>query len=410
MLIGRNVHSASNGTIRKICTCTYRKNTNNSVGGTVLVSVPITKNGREMNDDWLIDSHKLTLHPARVAQWLEADTWEKAKKVYPIYWEITTSAACNHRCTFCSTDAIGYPAILMDEKILIERMKEAQMLGVKSVMFGGTGEPLVHKRIPDICAGAREAGLDYAFTTNGVLMLQKNSLPKNGLLGSTWIKVSLNAGTRDGYAAIHRTDAKDWDQVWAAIKVMVAMRNTTGSKTTIGVQCVILPENAYDMGDLARLCIESGVDYLVLKPYSQATFMLSHAYENIDYSKMREYLQSVTELSTKTFKVIYRHNAVTNEITKKHGFDKCRATPFMWIYSMADGRVFTCSAHLLNERFCIGNLNEQTFQDIWEGEKRRENWELMKEFDIKQCRLSCRMAGPNKYMQQLTTQQHVNFI
>ena len=361
-------------------------------------------------DEWGIDSHKLHLHPERVAQWLEADTWEKAKRVYPIYWEITTSAACNHRCVFCSTDAIGYPAILMDKDILIERMREAKSLWVKSVMFGGTGEPLVHKRIPDICAGAKQAGLDYAFTTNGVLMLDNNGLVKPGLLGATWIKVSLNAGTRDGYAAIHRTDAKDWDRVWAAIRTLVVMRNSTSSKTTIGVQCVILPENAYDMKNLAELCIEAGVDYLVLKPYSQATFMLSHKYENVDYSKMREFLQSVTELSTKTFKVIYRGTTMNIEITKKHGFDKCRATPFMWCYSQADGRLFTCSAHLLDDRFCIGNLNENTFQELWEGEKRRENWELMKKFDIKQCRLSCRMAGPNAYMQQLKQQPHANFI
>lgn len=363
-------------------------------------------------DEWRIDGSKLDLHPERVAQWMAAgDDWEMAKKVVPIYWEITTSAACQHRCTFCSTDAIGYPPILMDKDILIARMKEAKELGVKSVMFAGTGEPLVHKRIPDICAGAIAAGLDYAFTTNGVLMLKNNGLPMIGLLGATWIKVSLNAGTRESYAKIHRTDEKDWDKVWAGLKVLVAMRGTTGSKTTIGVQCVVLPENAYDMGFLAQRCIDAGVDYLVLKPYSQATFMLSHTYENIDYTEMREFLQGVTEMSTKTFKVIYRHNAISEEIGKKHAYDKCRATPNFWVYSMADGRVFTCSAHLLDERFCIGNLNENTFQEIWEGDKRKENWRLMREeFDIKQCRLNCRMNGPNKYLHSLTHTPHATFI
>ena len=361
-------------------------------------------------DEWRIDGSKLEFHPERVAQWLDATTWEKAKTLYPLYWEVTTSAACPHRCTFCSTDAIGYPAILMDEKILGERIAEAKSLGVKSVMFGGTGEPLVHKRITDICKACLDTGMDYAFTTNGVLLLQKNSLPRIGLLGATWIKISLNAGTRDSYAQIHRTDAKDWDRVWAGIKTLVKVRNTTGSKTTIGVQCVVLPENVYDMKHLAQLCIDAGVDYLVLKPYSQATFMLSHKYENVDYSAMRSYLQSVTEFSTKDFKVIYRGNAINEEIGKKHAYDKCRATPNFWTYSMADGRVFTCSAHLLDDRFCIGNLNESTFQEIWEGDRRRENWEMMQEFDIKKCRLNCRMNGPNKYLHQLIHQPHKSFI
>ena len=354
-------------------------------------------------DTWGIDSSKLHLHPHWVAKWLDAgDDWNKIKKIVPLYWEITTSAACQHRCTFCSTDAIGYPPILMNKDILRDRLFEAKQLGVKSVMFGGTGEPLVHKRISEITNSAADAGLDVAFTTNGVLL--DKLLPVDRC---TWIKVSLNAGTRDSYSAIHRTDVEDWDKVWGAIRNAVARKGNC----TLGVQCVVLPENAYDMGNLADLCIEAGVDYLVLKPYSQATFMLSHTYENIDYSKMREYLQSVVSKSTKTFKVIYRGNAINEEISKKHAYDKCRATPTAWVYSMADGRLFTCSAHLLDERFCIGNLNENSFQEIWEGEKRRANFEMMRDtFDIKQCRLNCRMNGPNKYLHQLTHQVHQNFI
>jgi cyclic pyranopterin phosphate synthase len=352
-------------------------------------------------DDFGIDSHKLHLHPHRVAQWLDADTWEKAKKVYPLYWEITTSAACNHRCTFCSTDAIGYPAILMESQILKERMREAKQLGVKSVMFGGTGEPLVHKNISAIAKNAWEWGLDVAFTTNGVLL--HKLVPADVC---TWIKVSLNAGSRESYAAIHRTDAKDWDKVWANLRDLVKRKG----KCTVGVQCVVLPENYQEMRNLALLCIDAGVDYLVLKPYSQATFMLSHQYENVDYSAMRGELKEVVKLSTKAFRVIYRGNAISEEITKQHTYDKCRATPNFWVYTMADGRVFTCSAHLLDERFCIGNLNENTFQEIWEGEKRRENWEEMQGFDIKQCRLNCRMNGPNKYLHQIKHQSHINFI
>jgi cyclic pyranopterin phosphate synthase len=354
-----------------------------------------------VEDDWNIDSHKLHYHPARVAQWLEADTWEKASKVYPLYWEITTSAACNHRCTFCSVDAIGYPAILFNSDILIERMKEAQALGVKSVMFAGTGEPLVHKRISLITEAAHGHGLDVAFTTNGVLLDRLEPVDK-----CAWIKVSLNAGRQETYAAVHQTDAKDWDKVWSGIRNAVKRKGNC----TIGVQCVVLPENVYEMRELATHCLEAGVDYLVLKPYSQGTFSITHKYEGTDYKAMRSYLEGVREFSTKTFKVIYRSDSVNQEITGKHSYDKCRATPVFWTYAMADGRMFTCSAHLMDERFCIGNLNELTFKQLWEGEGRRQQWELMKSFDIKQCRLNCRMDKQNRYLADITRTAHVNFI
>lgn len=350
-------------------------------------------------DSHRIDSHKLHLHPQRVAQWMEADTWEKAKKVYPIYWEITTSAACNHRCTFCSVDAIGYPAILMNKFDLIQAMKEAQRLGIKSVMFAGTGEPLLHKQINEIVYAATDFGLDAAFTTNGVLLDRLDCIDR-----CSWIKVSLNAGTPETYAKIHQTDIKDWDKVWDGIRSAVKRRGNC----TIGVQCVVLPENFLEMGNLAWLARDAGADYLVLKPYSQGTFSIVQ--REINYKEMEDELEAVLQFSTPAFQVIYRKNAIKQE-SEQHHYDKCRATPFFWVYSMASGDVFTCSAHLLNREFCIGNLNQNTFQEIWEGEGRRKNWELMKSFDIKQCRKNCRMNQANIYLDELERGvPDVNFI
>ena len=350
-------------------------------------------------DKYRIDGTKIHYHPERVAQWMGADTWEKAKKVYPLYWEITTSAACNHRCTFCSVDAIGYPAILIDAYVIGQAIREAKHLGVKSVMYAGTGEPLLHKRINSIVEAVHLMGMDQAFTTNGVL-LDKLQYPEL----CSWIKISLNAGTKESYAKIHQTEEKDWDKVWDNIAGLVKRRG----HCTVGVQCVVLPENYKDVSNLAGLSRENGVDYLVLKPYSQGTFSIVQ--RKIDYKEMEDELQAVRQFSTPTFQVIYRENAVKREV-EEHHYEKCLATPFMWVYSMADGRVFTCSAHLLDERFCIGNLNTQSFQEIWEGEGRRKQWELMKEFDIHNCRKNCRMETTNQYLDQIKHGiPHQNFI
>jgi cyclic pyranopterin phosphate synthase len=355
-----------------------------------------------MSDTYRIDGTKIHFHPRHVAAVIEADTWDKARKVAPLYWEITTSAACPHRCTFCSTDAIGYPAINMDAEILMHRMREAANLGTKSVMFAGTGEPLLHKKIDAINESAVNDGLDTAFTTNGVLLHKLETLAI-----TKWVKISLNAGTRESYAAIHRTDEKDWERVWANIKEGAKRKG----KCALGVQAVVLPENVYDMGKLALLTKDAGADYLVLKPYSQATFMLSHEYEGINYREWENWLTRVAqEHSSPDFEVIYRANAMRQE-GEGHRYDKCRATPMTWVYSMADGRVFSCSAHLLDERFCIGNLKQQTFQEVWHSEERRQNWELMQSFDVKQCRLNCRQNHANIYYDQLISGvPHQNFI
>lgn len=331
------------------------------------------------------------------------DGWESAKDVYPIYAEITTSAACPHRCVFCSTDAIGYPAINIDADILRDRLQEMGWLGVKSVMYAGTGEPLLHKKINRIVGDSRAAGLEVAFTTNGVLLHKLDAIAE-----CSWVKISFNGGTRENYAEIHRTSPKDWDSIWRHLPGVVARKG----KCALGMQAVVLPENYKTMDNLARLAKDAGVDYFVLKPYSQATFSIVQR-DDIDYRVMEgELLGLPDKYDTDTFKVIYRANAIAQEREKKHKYSKCNATPFFWVYFMANGDVFTCSAHLLDERFKIGNINEQSFSEIWTGERRHENWKLMKEtFDVKECRLNCRQNANNVFLDQLANGiPHQSFI
>ena len=230
----------------------------------------------EMQDALLIDSHKLHFHPERVAQWLEGkDDWEKAKKLYPIYLEISPVGVCNHSCSFCGIDYIleanreagNYPKL--DLEIWKDRAAEMGTLGIKSFMFAGEGEPLLHKQINEMGTAATHAHIDVAFTTNGVL------LNKLDLACLSWVKVSVNAGTRETYAKVHRTKEKDWDTLWANLRDAAKRKGNC----TLGVQMVCLPENAGEEKALQALCDDAGVDYLVLKPYSQHKMSITKQYE-----------------------------------------------------------------------------------------------------------------------------------
>ena len=364
-----------------------------------------------MNDKFAIDSHKMSLHPIRVAKWMEADNdWEKLKKIYPIYVEISPYGGCNHRCTFCALDYMGYENIGLDFDTLKNTLSDMAEHGVKSVMFAGEGEPLLFKNLDLIVEHCSSVGIDTSLTTNFV-PLNKKAVQRY-VENCSWIKVSLNAGTAKTYASIHQTNEIDFNRVISNLEFALEHKKKYNLKCTIGVQMLLLPENKDEAVLLAKKCKSIGVDYLVIKPYSQHLSSKTTKYKDIDYSKMLDIKDEVYSISDENFSVIFRINTMKKYIEKKQPYSICHSTPFFWGYIAADGKVFGCSAYLGDDRFCYGNIYENKFSQIWEGDKRKKSYDFIQnELDIKNCRVNCRMDEVNRYLWRLKNPQgHDNFI
>ena len=364
-----------------------------------------------MTDPNRIDGHKLMFHPERVADWKSGrDDWGKAKNIYPIYVEISPMGACNHRCTFCAVDYIGYQNRSLDVDTLKKSLTDMALLGVKSVMFAGEGEPALYKSLPEVLDLCSSVGIDASMTTNMVPFTKNNvdSFLKN----CQWIKASINAGTRETYAQVHQCDPLDFDRVLKNMELAVETRAKNGYSCTLGAQMVLLPENSDEACVLGEKLKSLGVDYLVIKPYSQHSSSTTRQYENIDYEQNLSLEDDLAKLNGDGFSVVYRKLTIQRAIAQEYDFTVCHSTPFFWAYIMASGDVYGCSAYLEDERFCYGNLSEHPFQEIWEGEKRRKNFHFVKdELDIKECRMNCRMWAINQYLWELNhPEPHSNFI
>ena len=354
-------------------------------------------------DRYRIDSHKMMYHVSRVNDWL------RGENIYPIYAEISPSGTCNHRCIYCALDFMEYQTRFLDKELLKDRLSEMALLGVKSVMYAGEGEPLLHRDIGEIINHTKKVGVDVAITTNGVLL--KEGLVESTLENITWIKVSINGATRETYAEIHQTTPDNFDRVIKNMSYAARIKQDKGYKCALGMQLILLPENCHEVILLAQEAKEIGMDYLVIKPYSQHPLSKTTKYKDIKYSEYLHLSDKLNSFKDDKFSVIFRINTMKKWDEGRRNYRHCLALPF-WSYIDAGGTVWGCSAYLNDERFSYGNIYENTFKNIWESEKRRMavRW-AEDELDTKQCRVNCRMDEINGYLWDLRhPPEHVNFI
>lgn len=353
-----------------------------------------------MAENIRMDSHKLIYHPDAVARWM------KGENIYPIEIEISPSGACNHRCVFCAVDYIGYQPDFLDRNVILRDILQMSHKGLKSVICSGEGEPLLNKDMPDIANGIKACGVDVAMSTNGVLFTKEKAI--DCLKAFTWVRFSVASMKEESYDEIQRGQAGDLEKVKTNLEDIVKVKRDQGLTTTLGVQCLLLPDNANQLPDMAKQLRDIGVDYLTVKPYSQ--HLHSENTFQINYNQMMELEQEVKGYSTENFSVYFRTNAM-QKVHHEKCYQQCYGLPFM-THIDARGNVWPCVAHIGTKEFCYGNIYERTFEEIWEGEKRQEVIRKFNLLDInKVCREACRLDEINKYLAELKHPgEHVNFI
>jgi len=353
-------------------------------------------------DEFRIDSHKLMYHVDRVRD------WDIGKNIYPLYIEISPYGGCNHRCIFCALDYLEYKPQMLDTKVLKRFLKDVAKKGVKSIMFAGEGEPLLHKDIAELIMYAKDQGLDIAITTNGVFL--NKALLENILPRLSWLRMSLNAGTAKNYAFVHKTRSEDFNKVIGNIKEAVKLKKKKKISCAIGVQFLLINENYKEVVELADILKKIGADYLIVKPYSQHPQSRNRLGSGLHYDKLLNIEGRLKEYDRGGFQVIFRKQAMLH-IQDKKPYEKCLGLPF-WTYLSSWGDLYACSAFLGDKRFCYGNIYKGPFGKAWNGEKRKKIMGMMdRVWDIKNCREACRLDAINRYLWELKNPPlHVNFI
>jgi len=352
------------------------------------------------NDKFKINGHKLVYHIPHLYEWI------KGENIYPIYVEIGLYGECNHRCIFCAFDF--FTSGTLETACLKKFVKQAAKKKVKAILYSGEGEPLLHNNSTNIVRFTKRIGIDVALSTNGVMLDKRESEKILGCL--TWLRVSLNAGSPKTYAFIHGTKKKDFNTVIDNIKEAVKIKDRNKYSCTIGVQFLLIPQNYKEVANLVNILNDLGVDYLVVKPYSYHPSSINKINYDFNYKNLFYLEEKLTKYSKGNFQVIFRRHAM-EKINRKKPYERCLSLPFA-THVTSKGDIYPCNFFVGKKDFSFGNICEETFEEIWEGDRRNRIMDrIHTKWNVEDCRDACRFDEINRYLWDLKNPvDHVNFI
>ena len=311
----------------------------------------------------ILDNHKLNYHFDRVR------AWEAGEKVAPVSVDMALTRSCGAMCQFCYA-MVQEPQerraiTIRDSLNLLDDFKE---IGVRGVSLISDGESTLSPAYVPFVEHAGNIGIDVGNATNawdwGPEKVDR-VLPH-----LSWVRFTVAAGTPSRYAEIMYKDSTHtevFDNAIQNIRYAVALKKRLGLKVTLGIQMVLMPEFRDEIIPFAKLGVDLGVDYAVIKHCSDD----EEGSLGVDYSKyesMYEDLNAAESLSNSATKIIVKWSKIFDggvpEYTEMWG-------PRFLLQISGSGLVAP-SGMFFNAKFSklhIGNFTETRFKDIFSSKR-----------------------------------------
>lgn len=349
----------------------------------------------------------------------------------PNFVQIDLTNNCNNDCIGCWCNS----ALLEEKKIspevkqqtlpykrVINLVDELYRMGVRHIYYAGGGEPFMHPQIMEILAYTKKKGFECFVNTNFTLVDEKRAKELVDL-GVDSLTVSIWAGSAGVYAATHPNKGEDtFDKIRETLKFINIIKRTF---PVIKIYNVIFNMNYHELDNMFEFCLDTKsemVEFTVIDTIPGKTdklllndkerqflyeqcIRLKEKYINLEFKDkiklfgFEEFMRRISNIDAKNAK--YDSNII--------GAIPCYAG-WAFVRILADGNVNSC---LKSHRFPVGNILNENFRTIWNGQLQRRFREKTLQFDKSEpffsfigndensrigCYKSCDNLGHNRYM------------
>jgi radical SAM protein with 4Fe4S-binding SPASM domain len=319
---------------------------------------------------------------------------------FPIMIQLPTGTRCNIRCRFCTDRSgikanSGYNDLSFNEcsSIIENGAWGNALVRVESIDLYGWGEPLVnpdYEKIFDYLVG-KFPGLGINISTNGILFNEKWS-EKIVAVDHSIVNFSVNAATKGTFRNLQNSN--QFDQVVTNIGRLTDFREKNGKKNPyVSLSYVATTENIMELpqfinlaADLKADCVKVQ-DVIIINKESERLSLTNEpdlAYSMSTMAKEQAKLRKMQTWFFVTHLVDYFQNSQIQKAENNHfahnvisekqivpspyfSSDDC-FDPWEMFQVSANGEVWPCCQFQNLPEYSLGNIFEQSFQEIWNGE------------------------------------------
>ena len=323
-----------------------------------------TNNSISTNEGELIlDSHKLAYHYDRV------EAWESGESIPPVSVDMALTRACGAMCSFCYA-MVQEPQerIAIKTKDALELLDDFAEIGVRGVSLISDGESTLSKAYAPFIKHADEVGIDVGNATNGWEWGPEKI--EEVLPHLSWVRFTVAAGNPESYSKIMFKGPEHthvFDRAMEHIKYAVELKKRKNLKVTLGIQMVLMPEFKNEILPFAKLAVDLGVDYGVIKHCSDDEFgTLGVDYDK--YLEMYPLLQQAEEYSNDKTKIIIKWDKIKDK--GKPSYKRFYGPQFL--LQISGSGLVAPSGMFFNARyskFHMGNFAEERFINIFRSDR-----------------------------------------
>ncbi|MDH4091600.1 MAG: SPASM domain-containing protein [Cyclobacteriaceae bacterium] len=273
-------------------------------------------------------------------------------KGMPISVSFEPTTSCNLRCPECPSGlrAFTRPTGMLNQGLFQDVINQlASTLSYLTFYF--QGEPFLHPQFLEMVNYASKKGIYTATSTNGHYLQEDTA--KNTVTSSLdRLIISIDGTSQDSYQSYRIGGSLD--KVIEGTKNITRWKKELKSRTPhVIFQFLVVKPNEHQIQEVYALAKELGVDQVALKTaqiydYAQGSELIP---TQDQYSRYRRTKQGTYEIK----------NKLRNECWKM--WHSCVIT---W-----DGKVVPCCFDK-DAHFVLGDLNKNSFKEIWSGEKYNE--------------------------------------